>query len=142
MKTRGRVLGPSAAHAMEDIALVDFELTDSPMSSDPVNVVSGGLLTALDPEPADDTDKRSWSGPLQGEPQLPSGGDYRFNSDVPPRAYASFGEDVKAIKWEFAAVAGYYTAINAPNKPSAMGALETSGIVASSIRLNSRKSRL
>ena len=105
---------PNAAHAMEDIALVDFELTDSPMSSDPVNVVSGGLLTALDPEPADDTDKRSWSGPLQGEPQLPSGGDYRFNSDVPPRAYASFGEDVKAIKWEFAAVAGYYTAINAP----------------------------
>ena len=30
------------------------------------------------------------------------------------RNYASFGEDVKAIKWEFAAVAGYYTAINAP----------------------------
>ena len=105
---------PTAAHAMEDITSVDFELTDSPMSSDQVNVVSGGLLTALDPELADDTGKRSWSGPLQGEPQLPNGGDYRFNSDVPPRAYASFGEDVKAIKWEFAAVAGYYTAINAP----------------------------
>lgn len=30
------------------------------------------------------------------------------------RSYASFGEDVKAIRWEFAAVAGYYTAINAP----------------------------
>lgn len=34
--------------------------------------------------------------------------------DVPARRdYASFGEDVKAIRWEFAAVAGYYTAINA-----------------------------
>ena len=32
----------------------------------------------------------------------------------PRRDYASFGEDVKAIKWEFAAVAGYYTATNAP----------------------------
>lgn len=32
----------------------------------------------------------------------------------PGRTYASFGEDVKAIKWEIAAVAGYYTAINGP----------------------------
>lgn len=31
---------------------------------------------------------------------------------VARRPYASFGEDVKAIKWEAAAVAGYYTAIN------------------------------
>ncbi|WP_374406170.1 DUF2279 domain-containing protein [Pelagerythrobacter sp.] len=32
----------------------------------------------------------------------------------PTRSYASFGEDVSAIKWEFAAVMGYYTATNAP----------------------------
>lgn len=32
----------------------------------------------------------------------------------PRRPYASFGADVAAIKWEFAAVAAYYTAINAP----------------------------
>jgi len=32
----------------------------------------------------------------------------------PTRPYASFGADVAAIKWEFAAVVAYYTAINAP----------------------------
>ncbi|MBD2842785.1 DUF2279 domain-containing protein [Erythrobacter sp. KMU-140] len=32
----------------------------------------------------------------------------------PRRPYASFGEDVAAIKWELAAVGGYYFAINAP----------------------------
>lgn len=104
----------TAAHAMEDIALVDFELNDSPIASDRVNFVSGGLLIAPDPEQADDTGEHGWSGPLQDELQLPSDGDYRFNSNALPRAYASFGEDVKAIKWEFAAIAGYYTAINAP----------------------------
>jgi len=39
--------------------------------------------------------------------------DPNFENSV-RRTYASFGEDVEAIKWEFAAVAGYYTAINAP----------------------------
>lgn len=34
--------------------------------------------------------------------------------DAPGRDYASFGEDVKAIKWELAAVFGYYTATNGP----------------------------
>ncbi|MCU0732862.1 MAG: YfiM family protein [Hyphomonas sp.] len=34
--------------------------------------------------------------------------------ETPGRDYASFGEDVKAIKWELAAVAGYYTATNVP----------------------------
>lgn len=33
---------------------------------------------------------------------------------VAGRDYASFGEDVKAIKWEALAVFGYYTAINSP----------------------------
>ena len=33
--------------------------------------------------------------------------------DEPVRDYASFGEDVKAIKWEVAGLFGYYTAINA-----------------------------
>ncbi|BBC74369.1 conserved hypothetical protein [Altererythrobacter sp. B11] len=31
---------------------------------------------------------------------------------APRRDYASFGKDVAAIKWELAAIAGYYTAIN------------------------------
>lgn len=105
---------PTAARAMEDIASVDFELVDKLMTADQVNVASDGLLTAPDPERTDDTNKRDWSGPLQDQPKLHNDEDYRFNSNIPPRSYASFGEDVKAIKWEFAAVAGYYTAINAP----------------------------
>lgn len=36
------------------------------------------------------------------------------SNDIPRRPYASFGEDVKAIKWETAAMFGYYTATNAP----------------------------
>jgi hypothetical protein len=105
---------PNAVYAKEDIALVDFELVDKLMATDPVDVASDGVLAAPDPEPADDTRKHGWSGPLQGEPQIPNDEDYRFNSNITPRSYASFGEDVKAIKWELAAVAGYYTAINAP----------------------------
>lgn len=105
---------PATAHAMEDIASVDFELIDKLIAADQANAVSNGLLTAPDPEPAEDASGHGWSGPLQGEPQLPNDQGHQFHSDVPPRAYASFGEDVKSIKWEFAAVAGYYTALNAP----------------------------
>lgn len=105
---------PTAARAMEDIAAVDFELIDKLMTADQVNVASDGPLTAPDPERADDTSKHDWSGPLQDQPKLQNDEDYRFNSNIPSRSYASFGEDVRAIKWEFAAVAGYYTAINAP----------------------------
>ena len=34
-------------------------------------------------------------------------------NDPPVRDYASFGEDISAIKWEVAGLFGYYTAINA-----------------------------
>lgn len=105
---------PTAARAMEDIAAVNFELVDRLMTADQVNVTSDSLLTAPDSERADDTSKHDWSGPLQDQPKLKEDEDYRFNSNNPPRSYVSFSEDVKAIKWEFAAVAGYYTAINAP----------------------------
>lgn len=105
---------PTAAHAMEDIAVVDFQLIDRLMTADQVNAMTEGLLTAPELEPADDTGKYNLSGPIQEEPQSPKDADARFYTGAPPRTYASFGEDVKAIKWELAAVAGYYTAINAP----------------------------
>ncbi|MEY3635199.1 MAG: hypothetical protein RLZZ61_1609 [Pseudomonadota bacterium] len=104
----------ATAHGMEDIAPVDFELIDKLMAADQVNAVSDSLLTDPDSEPASDTNTHGWNGPLEDEPHLPKNTGANFYVDTPPRAYASFGEDVKAIKWEFAAVAGYYTAINAP----------------------------
>ena len=54
---------------------------------------------------------------LPGVQDQPAGDDGTAGSDRVLRArrpYASFGADVAAIKWELAAVAGYYTAINAP----------------------------
>lgn len=44
----------------------------------------------------------------------PEDPDVSATSERPSRSYASFGEDVEAIKWELAAVLGYYTATNAP----------------------------
>jgi hypothetical protein len=105
---------PTAAHAMEDIAVVDFQLIDRLMAADQVNTMTESLLTAPELEPAGETGKYNLSGPIQEEPQSPKDADARFYTGAPPRTYASFGEDVKAIKWELAAVAGYYTAINAP----------------------------
>lgn len=105
---------PTAALAMEDIAVVDFELIDRLMVADQVMVISDGSLTPPEPAPTGDMSKYDWSGLLQDEPQLPKDADAKFYAGALPRTYASFGEDVKAIKWEFAAVAGYYTAINAP----------------------------
>ena len=105
---------PAAAHAMEDIAIVDFQLIDRLMAADQENAVSDGLLTPPELVSPGDTSKYNLSGPLQEEPEYPKGAGTRFYPDIPPRSYASFGEDVKAIKWELAAVAGYYTAINAP----------------------------
>lgn len=105
---------PTTAHAMEDLAVVDFQLIDRLMAADQVNAVSDGLLTAPETESTGDTGKNNLSGPLQEEPQSPKDLDARFYAGTPSRTYASFGEDVKAIKWELAAVAGYYTAINGP----------------------------
>lgn len=105
---------PTTAHAMEDLAVVDFQLIDRLMAADQVNAVSDGLLTVSELESTGDTGKHNLSGPLQEEPQSPKDLDARYYAGTPSRTYASFGEDVKAIKWELAAVAGYYTAINAP----------------------------
>lgn len=105
---------PATAHAMEELAIVDFEVLDKLMAADQARVPALGLLTAPDPAPTDSINEDARIGPLQGEPALPHDQDRQFIADVPPRAYASFGEDVKAIKWEFAAVAGYYTALNGP----------------------------
>jgi hypothetical protein len=105
---------PTTAHAMEDLAVVDFQLIDRLMAADQVNAVSDGLLTVPEFESTGDTGKHNLSGPLQEEPQSLKDADARYYAGTPSRTYASFGEDVKAIKWELAAVAGYYTAINAP----------------------------
>ena len=105
---------PAKAQAMDELAVVDFEVLDKLMAADEVHAPALGLLTAPDPAPTDIINEDGRMGPLQGDPQYPQEEDRQFSSDVPPRAYASFGEDVKAIRWEFAAVAGYYTALNAP----------------------------
>jgi hypothetical protein len=99
---------------MEDLAVVDFQLIDRLMAADQANAVSDGLLTVPEFESTGDTGKHNLSGPLQEEPQSPKDVDARYYAGTPSRTYASFGEDVKAIKWELASVAGYYTAINAP----------------------------
>jgi hypothetical protein len=105
---------PAAAHAMEDIAVVDFQLIDRLMAPNQANAVSDGLLTAPELEPAGDASQYNLSGPIQGKPQSAKDADAMSYAGAPPRTSASFGEDVKAIKWELAAVAGYYTTINAP----------------------------
>jgi hypothetical protein len=105
---------PAKAQAMDELAVVDFEVLDKLMAADEVHAPALGLLTAPDPAPTDIINEDGRMGPLQGDPQYPQEEDRQFSSDVSPRAYASFGEDVKAIRWEFAAVAGYYTALNAP----------------------------
>ncbi len=105
---------PTTAHAMEDLAVVDFQLINRLMAADQVNAVSDGLLTVPEFESTGDTGKHILSGPLKEEPQSLKDADTRYYAGTPSRTYASFREDVKAIKWELAAVAGYYTAINAP----------------------------
>lgn len=105
---------PATVHAMEDLAIVDFQLIDRLMAADQANAVSDGQLSASERALTGDTGKHNLSGPLQEEPQSPKDVDARYYAGAPSRTYASFGEDVKAIKWELAAVAGYYTAINAP----------------------------
>ncbi len=105
--------------AIEDAIMVsDAELAaiDVAMLAEmPIPSATGPLLgrTAPAPEwqPAEALDL---IGP-QADVGQPEGDEAdMLASGRPRRTYASFGEDVKAIKWEIAAVAGYYTAINAP----------------------------
>jgi hypothetical protein len=105
---------PNAAQAMEDLALVDFELLDRVMAAKEASTPSDSPLNIPELARMDEMAEFGVNGQLQDEPELPGEQDYSLKSDVQPRTYASFGEDVKAIKWEFAAVAGYYTAMNAP----------------------------
>lgn len=113
---RASVLGAllsscSAVQAMDNISVSDLAMLDAALADDGMMTPPGSLPTAPDPAPEGGMIRLV---PIASqEPELPRDQNYAITSDALPRAEASFGEDVKAIQWEFAAVAGYYTAINA-----------------------------
>lgn len=74
--------------------------------------VGTSLAAGSTPLPAIDAELSVEAYPLEPM-EGPDAPDLGSEDDRPSRDYASFGEDVTAIKWELAAVAGYYTAINA-----------------------------
>ena len=105
---------PSGAQAFDNLSLADLEMLDEAMAAHQPVSTSGVLQTAPDDARKEAVSEHESNGPSEDKPEMLPGQDYAIRSDVVPRAYASFGEDVKAIKWEFAAVAGYYTLGNAP----------------------------
>ncbi len=106
------LLVPDTALAMIVLGAAELEALDQAMvagadqppveHSDPLSVPSGDISEAGGDEPYAEPSS------LSEVQDLPDDGPSRA------RDYASFGDDLKAIKWEFAAIAGYYTAINAP----------------------------
>lgn len=103
---------PTAAQVTDPLTVADLAMLDQAMAAEHLNAPLASPLFAPDPAPKDDASEGDW--PSVEEPERPSDNGLPLTSEVPQRDYASFGEDVKAIKWEFAALAGYYTAINAP----------------------------
>ena len=111
----GTVLSsPALAQSVEPVAPSDLDALDLAMvARTPLPM----RLSGLSPTPGDAREANGFTditGPIDVTTRTASDGYAAGDEAVPTRDYASFGEDVKAIKWELAAVAGYYTATNVP----------------------------
>ena len=118
------ISAPSFAQQHSEIVLIspsEIAALDNAFSTGQPALPDTLSLTAIQPI-FDDQAVSALTEPDQGE-ALPSLDEYgppdsrlslAEQQQRPTRPYASFGADVAAIKWEFAAVAAYYTAINAP----------------------------
>lgn len=105
---------PAAAQPITAVQIADLAEMDALLRSDQAPEDPQQPLGPPAPQPVSDVPAEDVYGPQPEETELVNEGDLAPDSPLPARTYASFGEDVKAIKWEAAAVFGYYTAINAP----------------------------
>lgn len=114
---------PTLAKDIPDPAQDIIVLNDTALAASDLAILAGSpivpsarpvfsLAVPASLEPPADADS-SLSDPTIAEYDLGADELPIASAPVERRPYASFGEDVKAIKWEAAAVAGYYTAINA-----------------------------
>ncbi|WP_379921842.1 DUF2279 domain-containing protein [Erythrobacter sp. R86502] len=102
----GQSIAPMTAAELDAIDLALVARTPQPL---PYTNLSSQL-----PDTQPSALDADFVGPITLDMQEASEETLSLNEEKPRRDYASFGEDVKTIKWELAAVFGYYTATNAP----------------------------
>ena len=105
---------PALARPVEPVTASDLDTLDLALAVRTPLPLPLASLTALPSESRAAAVDADFTGPIMVATQPDPDEALALNEDLPRRDYASFGEDVKAIKWELAAVAGYYTATNIP----------------------------
>lgn len=108
------VATPAAAQDFETVdpsVLVELDIAIAPVTRDLVSITTIGPVAA---QPIETEMPVDVFGPQLEDTSPPADDEPANDYAIPRRPYASFGEDVKTIKWEIAAAFGYYTAINAP----------------------------